>query len=142
MRTTILAILTFINFTSFGQTHNQYENFTASSKALILSYDDLGPQVLAHDLIGFQWWQWDNHGNSNPKTKYDIRVIIFKGISLETVKNQYPINQNRKVDFRYISYNESIKYLDRIINEYKNELDIDRYSLLRRKIISYFKPKE
>ncbi|OJJ15023.1 hypothetical protein BKI52_39850 [marine bacterium AO1-C] len=142
MKTTLFAILLFVNTVAFGQAKSQDKNFSSSSKTLMLSYDDFGPQVLAHEFIGFQWWQWDAHGDADPKTKYDIRVIVFKGISLETVKNQYPINQKLKIDFRYASYAKSIQYLDKIINQPEGGLDTQKYTALRSKIVKYFQAKK
>ena len=86
----------------------------SSTHALIINYDDFGAQVFARRIIGFQWWQWDSHGDSDPQTSSDIRVVIFKDISVEAVKAKSPINERCKVDFRYVSYDESIKYLDNI----------------------------
>ncbi|WP_271784857.1 hypothetical protein [Aquimarina algiphila] len=142
MRTILVIIVLFINLCCRGQSKNQYENFTSTSKTMILNYDDFGPQILAYDFLGFEWWQWDNHRDSDPKTKYDIRVIIYKDVSLEIVKNKYPINRNSKVDFRYASYNGCIEYLDKRIKEFDNDFDVERYSDLRKKIVSHFKPKE
>jgi len=124
------------------QSKNQYENFTSSTKTLILSYDDFGPQILAYEFLGFQWWQWDNHGDSDPRTKYDIRVAIYKDVSLEIVKNKYPVNRNNKLDFRYVTYDECLEYLDKIMTEFNDDFDVGRYSDLREKIVFHFKQKE
>lgn len=142
MKTNFLAILFFCNLSLIGQEKNQYENFSSSPESLILSYDSFGPQVLAYDFIGYEWWQWDNHGDSDPKSKYDIRIIIFKNISIETVKIRYPINKNKNVDFRYAPYNLAIQYLNEIINEYSESFAVEKYQNLKKKIISHFKKKK
>ncbi|WP_143569776.1 hypothetical protein [Tenacibaculum agarivorans] len=144
MKKITFTFIFFINLVCYCQSKNQYNSFTSSSNTLLLNYDDLGPQILAHNLIGFQWWQWNNHGSSdsNDKTEYDIRVIVFKNISTEIVKKKYPVDEKLKLDFRYISYNETITYLDKIINEYKGDFNTDRYDVVKRKIIHHFNPKK
>ena len=138
MKATLTIIMSFINFVGWSQSGNQYDHFTSTANTLILSYDDFGPQVVAHDLLGLQFWQWDSQGDPDPKTTYDIRVIVYKDISLESLKKDYPINRDQKIDFRYLSYDGSIEYLDSLIEEFGNDFDIVAYSELREKIIAYF----
>ena len=124
---------------SFGQTKDPYEHFTASPQLLMLRYDEVGPQVLANELIGFQWWQWEAHGDSNPETTYDIRVIVYKDILLKAVQQQYPVNPEFTIDFRYVSYSKIINYLDHIMKTYPKEVDIEKYAAVKEKIITHFK---
>lgn len=83
----------------------------------VLQYDDFGPQAAAWELIGMEWWQWDSHGDSDPNTKYDIRVIIYRGISLANIKRLYPVIEEKKQDFRYLKYSKAIDYLNDNIKE-------------------------
>ena len=48
-----------------------------SSKDLTLNYYDFGLQCMCYELIGYDWWQWDNHGDSDPKTTCDIKVVVY-----------------------------------------------------------------
>jgi hypothetical protein len=57
---------------------------------LVLDYDDFGPQAAAYELLGMQWWQWQAHGESRPN-KCDIKVVVYEGVSLGSVKQQYPV---------------------------------------------------
>jgi len=86
------------------------------SNAVVLEYEDFGPQVIAYQLLGMYWWQWDNHGDSRP-TEYDIHVVVYKNINLHEISERYPVNQNLKQDYRYIKYNDALEYLYARINE-------------------------
>ena len=83
---------------------------------LILDYNEFGPQVEAYELLGMQWWQWQPHGDSRPR-KYDIKVVVYKGIDLETVKAKYPVDSRREKDYRYVKYSDALQYLDERIQE-------------------------
>ncbi|MFX0202760.1 MAG: hypothetical protein ACFFCW_42190 [Candidatus Hodarchaeota archaeon] len=87
-------------------------------RTIVLSYSDFGPQILAHELVGYEWYQWDSHGDSDPHTKYNVRVIVYKNIALKEVKKLYPVNKDKKQDYRYVEYNEALKYFNRHIKKF------------------------
>ena len=75
---------------------------------------------MAWDTIGMQWWQWDDHGiNIDPNYKYDIKVVVYRDISLNDIELLLPVSKTKKQDFRYIEYHDSIKYLNRNIDKVK-----------------------
>ncbi len=142
MRQILLILIYLLPFTSSCQSKNQYDSFKTTPKTLVLNYESFGPQVMAHELLGFQWWQWNAHGDSDPKTTYDIRVVVYKDISLDTVKDNYPVDEDKKLDFRYISYHQSILYLDSIIKEQNAGFNIKPFIKLRKQIISHFRNQD
>jgi hypothetical protein len=87
------------------------------SQYLLFDYEDFGPQAMAWETIGMQWWQWDNHGDSDPNSIYDIKIVVYRDISLQEIQSIFPVVEAAKKDFRYIEYNEVIKYLNRNIDE-------------------------
>jgi hypothetical protein len=89
----------------------------AEDRALVLKYTDFGPPSMASQTIGMDWWQWDNHGDSDPKTKNDIKVVVFRGISLSQVRQTYPVVKSKEQDYRYLSYDTAITYLERNIQD-------------------------
>ena len=114
---------------------------------MILSYDDFGPQAIAWKTFGMQWWQWDNHGDSDPNTTYDIKIAIYRDIPLHEVKERFPVVLETKNDYRYIEYSAALNYLDKNILDHQ---DIDaywakdivkRFSKVRSKIITELKEK-
>ena len=119
----------------------------SDKQILILSYDDFGPQSMAWETIGMQWWQWDNHGDSNPNTKYGIKIAIYRDIPLQEVKERFPVVKESKKDYRYIEYKTALKFLEKNIFEYK-EIDeqwakdiVKRLSKTRHKVVQELKEK-
>ncbi len=83
----------------------------------VFDYEDFGPQAMAWEKIGMQWWQWDNHGDSDPNYKYDIKVVVYRKIPLERIKALFPVSKTKKKDFRYFEYRDAIRYLDKQISD-------------------------
>ena len=84
---------------------------------LVLKYNDFGPQAAAYELIGMEWWQWDNHGSSDPNMSYDINVVVYRDTTLPQVKKAYPVVPAKNRDYRYLSYAKAIDYLKRYTEE-------------------------
>ena len=91
--------------------------FSQSKNSVVMSYRDFGPQAMSWEVIGKEWWQWQKHGDSNPDTKYDIKVVVYKNITLNKVKSLYPVNKNKNQDYRYIEYSNALTFLDKNIKE-------------------------
>ena len=54
-----------------------------------------------------------------PNYKYDIKVVVYRDISLNEIESLLPVSKTKKQDFRYIEYHDSIKYLNRNIDKVK-----------------------
>ncbi|EKE70635.1 hypothetical protein [Gallaecimonas xiamenensis] len=61
---------------------------------MVLSYQAFGPQVTATEVLGNEWWQWQAHGDSRPRD-YDVKVVVYRGISLIDVKAAYPVIEEK-----------------------------------------------
>lgn len=90
-------------------------------QTVVFKYTDFGPQAMAYELIGFNWYQWDCSGCGDVREQHDIRVVVYRNINLSKVKELYPIIIG-KVDYRYVEYNESINFLNNKIVELTNSL--------------------
>jgi hypothetical protein len=88
----------------------------SAGNTLVLRYTDFGPPSAAHELIGMDWWQWMEHGDSRP-TNYDIRVIVYRDTDLAQVQKKYPTDPSSELDYRYVRYTDAMNYLDRMIEE-------------------------
>ncbi len=106
----------------------------------VLEYEDFGPPIIAHELIGSDWWQWQSHGDSRPR-KYDIRVVVYKNIPLAEVKTLYPVIPLKNQDYRYVNYDDTLKYLDGHIAENVIEKLTKRLVDTKHKIIRSFRDK-
>jgi hypothetical protein len=92
----------------------------AWAESAVFDYDDFGPQVLAYETIGYQWYQWNDVGGPDPRKFDDIKVVVYWNEPLISIKEKYPVNPKRKKDFRYLTYEAAMRYLDSTISEYKD----------------------
>lgn len=83
-------------------------------------YDDFGPQVAVHELLGFGWFQWDSHGDEDPRTDPRIKVVVYWNEELEDVKRQYPVDQATFKDFRFLELGRAIEHLENLIPEFES----------------------
>jgi hypothetical protein len=90
---------------------------TTHCNTLVLQYRDFGPQAMSYNTIGMEWWQWDNHGDSNPYYQYDIKVVVYRDIPLHQAEKAYPVVKEKEQDYRYLSYDKAMAYLDSQIQE-------------------------
>ena len=86
---------------------------------VVLPYGSFGPQAIAHELIGMEWWQWDSHGDSRPR-EYPIKVVVYWDQTLQKTKKQYPIDRSKEQDFRYVEYTSAVNHLEKSIKNLKN----------------------
>lgn len=82
-----------------------------------MEYSDFGPQVVAHEAIGMEWWSWDSNGGDDAKKACSIKVVVYWGQSLESTKIKYPVNKAVLHDYRYIEYDSAVRYLKSAIKE-------------------------
>ncbi len=92
--------------------------YAAHAGEIILPYSAFGPQVLAHKLIGMEWWQWDSHGDSRPR-EYPIKVVVFWDQTLADTAKKYPVDRGKLKDFRYVEYSKAAAYFARTIKTFK-----------------------
>ena len=84
---------------------------SAHPEALVMEYDDFGPQVMAHELLGMEWWQWEAHGDSNPATTYPVRVVVHRGLGAAELAARYPVDPVKKIDHRYVTVERALAWL-------------------------------
>ncbi len=79
--------------------------------AIVLAYAEFGPQAMAFETIGMQWFQWQSHGSDDPKIVDEINVVVYRDVSLAQIKARYPVI-NGKQDFRYLDYASALAFFD------------------------------
>ena len=92
----------------------------------VLDYRNFGVQAMAYELLGFQWYQWDSHGDPDPNISCDIKVVVYKNILPGKVKQLYPVIRELKQDFRYVEYSRAMQYFDRQIQQIDEFQQSDR----------------
>jgi hypothetical protein len=101
----LLAVLLFIGCTT-----------ASKSNSAVFNYADFGPQVASYEVIGFEWYQWDHHGSSNPHERYNIKIVVYRDISLKQIQQKYPVVVGKQ-DYRYLEYSMAIKHLETLEKE-------------------------
>jgi hypothetical protein len=100
---------------------------TPKANTIVLSYNDFGPQVVTHEKIGMGWYQWNSQGPDDPNSSDDVRVVVYRNISVDEVKRMYPVIEGKQ-DYRYLEYQPALSLLkqyeqDPFWNIYKETKD-------------------
>lgn len=85
----------------------------SAQSTVTLDYKAFGPQVIAHEIIGNEWWQWEVSGAPDPTVTYDVKVVVYRNIDLASVKEKFPVDKKLQIDYRYVTYQEAIAFLDK-----------------------------
>lgn len=100
------------------------------SNSVVLDYDEFGPSAMSYSLVGYPWWQWLPEGGSNPKARYDIKVVVYKDVPLKRVEAVYPVSENQEKDYRYVTRDDAIQYLDKSLEMVRepglNDLNLEK----------------
>ncbi len=112
---------------------------SATKRVMILDYSAFGPQVAAYEVIGYEWHQWECHGDSNPDTAYDVKVVVYREMLLKDVQALYPVNEEAKQDYRYLEYIRVMDYLKTMMNDEDAAMFKSTLQETKRKIDTYFK---
>lgn len=110
---------------------------SAKGQLAVLRYEQFGPQAAVYEWLGYEWWQWQREGDPDPNKRYDIRVVVFKNCSLNEVKRRYPVDPAKLHDYRYISFDQALRQLKKLIAEnalpdLTAQLEVTRTELQRR----------
>ena len=122
-----LAFLLLLTLLTSCSVHSQQE-------VILLDYNDFGPQIIAREVIGMEWWQWQDHGDSDPAAVYPVKVAVYRDIPLTEVEQKYPVEPEQKKDFRYLEYQNALRFLDKKITEDMQESVTEQLKATRKKI--------
>ncbi|MCI5122066.1 MAG: hypothetical protein D3908_12915 [Candidatus Electrothrix sp. AUS4] len=122
-----LAFLLLLTLLTSCAVHSQQE-------VVLLDYNDFGPQIIAREVIGMEWWQWQDHGEPDPAAVYPVKVAVYRNIPLTEVEQKYPVAPEQKKDFRYLEYQNALRFLDEKITEDMQESVTEQLKATRKKI--------
>jgi hypothetical protein len=91
--------------------------------SVLLCYDDFGPQALASELLGMQWWSFKNGGSWAPNDSFDIRVVVYRTGARDRVRAVFRTDAKRSLDYRLVPYAKAIGWLDARIAELSKDCD-------------------
>ncbi len=95
---------------------------TADSPTIFIAkYKDFGPPQLSAPLLGNQWWQWPDPENHKP-VAYDVKVVVYRNISIDIVKTSFPVIPEKKQDYRYVAYEDAVVYFDETIQQLLSDM--------------------
>lgn len=80
-------------------------------QTLVLDYHDFGPQAMAYRLLGPNSLPWAPH-SPLMLGESEVRVVVYRDLDLEIVKNLYPADRLSNIDYRFIEYSVALNYLD------------------------------
>ena len=103
-------------------------------EVVLLDYNDFGPQIIAQEVIGMEWWQWQDHGDSDPAAVYPVKVVVYRDIPLPEVQQKYPVDPEQQKDFRYLEYRNALRFLDEKITENMLDSVTEQLKSTRKKI--------
>ncbi|CCN73106.1 exported hypothetical protein [Vibrio nigripulchritudo SFn118] len=83
----------------------------ANSSITVMNYHDFGPPSLSGKLLGVEWFQWQSHGDSKPRN-YPVKVVVYEGYELGKVESLYPVNPAKEQDFRYVTFDSAVDFID------------------------------
>ncbi|WP_104400874.1 hypothetical protein [Vibrio penaeicida] len=86
-------------------------SINANSSITVMDYNDFGPPSLSGKLLGVEWFQWQSHGDSKPRN-YPVKVVVYEGYELEKVESLYPVNSAKEQDFRYVTFDSAVDFID------------------------------
>ncbi|MDP2572608.1 hypothetical protein Q8W40_10485 [Vibrio penaeicida] len=84
----------------------------------VMNYHDFGPPSLSGKLLGVEWFQWQSHGDSKPRN-YPVKVVVYEGHELEKVESLYPVNSAKEQDFRYVTFDSAVDFIDSSLTDLK-----------------------
>jgi hypothetical protein len=80
------------------------------AKTSVFNYSDFGPEIVLYELMGYEWYQWNSQGPDDPEQTDDVKVVVYRNIPLEKVKEMYPVIKDKQ-DYRYLDYSQALEHL-------------------------------
>lgn len=84
-------------------------------RAVVLRYEDFGPQVLAEALLGAECYSFGACCCSEPDDRFDVRVVVYVGAEGE-LRDRYPSGPTRG-DYRFVPRNAALAHLDAALRD-------------------------
>lgn len=107
-------------------------------RSIVLEYADFGPQAMAYNTLGPKKLPWRSE---QPLMigQGKIWVVVYRDMSLESVRKHYPADTKNQVDYRYLPYDEALSYLDKRIAQNLIRNLTGRLKNTRRTIVQFFR---
>jgi hypothetical protein len=110
------------------------------ANTLSLNYAAFGPQAIAYEIIGNRWWQWQETAGETPPEDFDIKVIVYRGASSQELLEKFPVIEEKRIDSRYLKYEDAVAYLDRHIAKNESAALTATLEQTRARLTRHFEP--
>jgi hypothetical protein len=95
-------------------------------RAHLYKYEDFGPQALAGQLLGAEWYVFSDCACFEPGDRFDIRVVVYGGgMSAAAVRRRYPSGPALG-DYRVVRATEAIAFVREQLRDLESWADEDR----------------
>lgn len=84
-------------------------------RAVVLRYEDFGPQVLAQGLLGADCYVFGACCCSEPDDRFDVRVVVYVGPE-QGLRDTYPSGPTRG-DYRLVTRKAALDHLDAALRD-------------------------
>lgn len=103
----------------------------------MFSYAEFGPQAAVYRLIGMEWYQWNTQGPDKPEQSDDVKVVVYRNLSLGEVQRMFPTVKHKQ-DFRYLSYSDALRYL----TNHENDPLLTHLKKTKKNVLNALGPEE
>jgi hypothetical protein len=95
-------------------------------RAQLYEYGDFGPQAMAWQLLGMEWYVFSDCACFEPGDRFDVRVVVYGGgMSAATVRRRYPSGPALG-DYRVVRAVEAIAFVREQLRDLESWAEEDR----------------
>ena len=76
------------------------------------NYADFGPPSMFAELLGSEYWQWEDYGGGDPKANFDVKIVVYSDFEKKLAMSKYVVSPVTLEDYRYVSYGQAVDYLN------------------------------
>ena len=100
----------------------------ACAPMIMMEYKDFGPQAMAYDFIGYERRQWQSTDGNQQNKNHPIKIVVYTEAEKNNAIAKFPIDQDARQDFRYVSVDAAREYLEENLADIKGEATLDGLS--------------
>ena len=97
----------------------------ACAPMIMMEYKDFGPQAMAYDFIGYERRQWKSTDGNQENKNHPIKIVVYTESEKNNAIAKFPIDQDARQDFRYVSVDAAREYLEENLADIKGEATLD-----------------
>jgi len=104
---------------------NECEAGSEKKITAVYDYADFGPPSMSGEMLGPEYWTWQNQGGGDPSKEFDVKVVVHADNAKKLAMTHYVVDPVKEADYRYVSFMEATSFLDFNILELKELASVD-----------------